>query len=240
MLLSNYCALGAILIFIVIVSFTLFYIYNFNLFKPAASYIFINRYLDANFFWWIFGLITLFYLDIFTFKDVLFLDRDSNISNTINVGANIEVDKDAAEALVRNVGLSTTTGLMAGAVCKTISKSSLPPLQRAGLVLASGAIGAGIHIISSNLNRVISNNTTNKSSFTSTSILKDNSPSSKTNIVSKLIDDSRSEGNLVGQDQLANNSELMNVLIGLEMITYGCLYLIIILFMIILLKFYLK
>lgn len=94
---------------------------------------------------------------------ILFLDGDKNTNNTINVGGTVEVHKDAAEVLARNIGFAGTTAGIAGGVGKAISKSSLPPIQKAGIVVASGALGASIYLAGSNINRTI-NSTTSSSS----------------------------------------------------------------------------
>ena len=213
---------NVLLTVIIFFNFTLFYLDHFKLSQNKFI-----RYLQIlTPIWIILGIITLFYLNTYTFDNngVLFLNGDKNTSNTVNIGGNLEVNKDAAEALARNVGFAGTTAGIAGAVGKAISKSSLPPVQKAGIVIASGIAGAGVHLIGSNINKVISSNTTNGSSSTSTS-------STKTDLVSKLMDDSGSS---------PQNSELMNVILGIDMITYACLSLIIILFIIVLFKFYLN
>ena len=56
--------------------------------------------------------------------------------------------------------MAGTVAGAAEAAGKSIVKSSLPPVQKAGIVIASGVAGAGIHLISSNLNKVISSNKT--------------------------------------------------------------------------------
>jgi hypothetical protein len=51
-----------------------------------------------------------------------------------------------------NIGLGGCVGALAGGVTKAIAKSSIPPFQKAGLVIASGAIGAVIHTGASAIN----------------------------------------------------------------------------------------
>lgn len=158
---------------------------------------------------------------------VCFALEDNKPGNTVNIGGNVELTQESAESLGRNIGFAGTVGGIAGGVGKAISKSSIPPLQKASIVVASGAAAAGIFLAGSNLNRGLNSNTSSSSSSSSANSLS----STKPDIVSKLIDDSGS---------ISNNSELMNVILGLNMITYACLSLIIILFMMILFKFFLN
>ena len=54
--------------------------------------------------------------------------------------------RDAAEVIGRNVGIAGTVAGVSGAVGNAIAKSSLPPLQKAGIVVGAGIAGGAIHI----------------------------------------------------------------------------------------------
>lgn len=208
----------SLLSFIIFISFVLFYLYNFKL----SQYKFIRCLQILTPILLILNLIILFYLNIITFNDVLFLDGDKNTSNTFNIGGNVEVNRDAAEALARNIGFAGTVAGVSGAVAKKIAKSTLPFIQKASIIVGSGVIGAGIHLVGSNFNKVINNNNTITSS---TSVSGNNFSSAKTDFIS---------GSTI------QNSELKNVILGLDMISSACLSLIIILSILLLFKFFLN
>ena len=73
-------------------------------------------------------------------------------SEDITIKGKIVLDKEAGAEVAKgistlgsNIGLGTCVGTMAGGVAKTIAKSPLPPVQKAGLVIGAGVIGAIIH-----------------------------------------------------------------------------------------------
>ena len=143
-------------------------------------------------------------------------------SNNVSISANVELSKDAAKEIAKgisnvgsNIGLGATAAGIATAVGKTIAKSSMPPLQKAGIVVGSATIGAGIHVAASAVNR--------KGNFNLGGTGK-----SFNGGISKFFDN--------GQ---LNNSPLYDLTLGIEFINYGCLLLALILFIQILFKFYL-
>ena len=143
--------------FIIFLNFTLFYLDDFKLSENKFL-----RYLQILIpIWLLFLVVIFFYLNILTFNQgPLFLHGAKNISNTVNVCGSVEVNRDSAQALARNIGFAGTSAGIAVAVGKAISKSSLSQVQKAGIVIACGLAGAGIHLVGSNLNRVINRNTT--------------------------------------------------------------------------------
>lgn len=128
------------------------------------------------------------------------------------------MNKDAAEVIGRNIGIAGTIAGVSGAVGKAIAKSSLPPLQKAGIVVGSGIAGGAIHVGTSVLNRVV--NTSSNTPPTSIII-------SSNNGVNKLIPGSE-------------YSDLMLLILSIDTLTCVCLGFITILFMMILFKFYLN
>lgn len=156
-------------------------------------------------------------------------DNNKNMSNSINIGANIEVTKDTAEVLGRNIGVAGTIAGVSTAVGKAIGKSSMPPLQKTGIILGSAGLAGGIHIGTSAINKIVNssvpNNNENKNSLT------DNVISSNTNI--------ESANKFIGEG-FNNLSELKLLLLSMNTIIGISLTLIVILFSIILFKFYLK
>lgn len=165
------------------------------------------------------------YLNVITFNEVTLLDGDKGTSNTINVGANVQVNRDAAEAVGRNIGVAGTVAGVAGAVAKGLAKSSLPPLAKAGVIVGSGVAGGAIFVGTSAVNRVVnkgSNITTSSPTLTSSNL--SNGPG-----LNKFFGDSND-----------NFSDLMVLLLSIDTLTLVCLSLTSILFIIILFKFFLN
>lgn len=141
--------------------------------------------------------------------------------------ATVSIGKDAAKELSKGmqtvasqVGLGASMVGIATAVSKGIAKTTLPPVQKAGVIIGSGLIaGIGQSILSNiNRNKVIQDNI-----LTSTS----NTNKSSDNL-NKFISDTTS------------SSPLENLLFDVEALNYICLSLVFILIIQILFKFYLK
>lgn len=88
------------------------------------------------------------------------LTKDSKLS----VSGNLEIGKDAAveinkgiSSLGNNIGLAATVGAVATCVTKVISKTSLPPIQKIGIVLVVSIIDCGIHVLGNLLNKLTNN-----------------------------------------------------------------------------------
>jgi len=202
-------------------NFTLFYLDDFKL--SSNKYIKKLQLLSPL----LFIILIIFYYDIISNltaqHSVLFLDTPGNPN--VNIGASIEIGKDAAADLSKgvsilgqNIGLAGSIGALSGSVAKVISKTPLPPIQKAGIVIAAGLAGAGIHIGASTIIR--SNSNSNISGNISSS------PIPRTF--------NAGENKLTGGYE---NSALNDLILGIDMINYACLLLIIILFTIILFKF---
>jgi hypothetical protein len=149
---------------------------------------------------------------------------DKTTNNTVSIGGSVEMNRDAAEVLGRNIGIAGTVAWVSGAVGKAIAKSSLPPLQKAGIVVGAGIAGGAIHIGTSAINRVVNtpSSTTTPPTTTPTTNLPDG--------VNKLLADSGDGG----------FSDLMLLILSIDALTCVCLTFILILFMMILFKFYLN
>jgi len=79
--------------------------------------------------------------------------------NNIALKGKIVLDKDAGVEIAKglsslgaNVGSGACVGALAGGVAKAIAKSSIPPFQKAGLVIASGIAGAALYTGASAIN----------------------------------------------------------------------------------------
>ncbi len=84
-------------------------------------------------------------------------DKDSV---NLSANANLNIGKEAAIEISKgisnvgnNLGLGATVAGVSTAVAKGISKSYLPPLQKAGVIVAGSAIGGIIHVAASAINR---------------------------------------------------------------------------------------
>ena len=115
-------------------------------------------------------------------NDIIFcVKKDSDI----NLHGHVNLDKEAAKVIGQsintvgsNLGLGATIAGISTAVGKTIAKSSLPPIQKAAVVLGSGLVGGFIHSGVSHINRA--------NSIDNIETLIDKSSS---DIVNKLVDD---------------------------------------------------
>lgn len=202
--------------FILFVNFTLFYMDDFKL--SENKYIRLFQILTPV--WLLLFVYTLFYLDILSYNHgALPLDGNKNTNNTVNIGGSIEMDRDAAEVIGRNIGIAGTVAGVSGAVGKAIAKSSMPPLQKAGIIVGAGIAGGAIHVGTSVVNRVV-----NTPDYTKTSHATTNFSGG----INKLMPDSGDSG----------YTDLMLLILSIDTLTSVCLGLIIILFIMILFKFF--
>lgn len=145
-----------IFLILTVFSFVTFYLDDFKLSNSR-----IIKYLQ------IFTIISIIYI-IFTnfycindnINIIYYVTDPSKDSVNITAGANINIDKQAAAEISKgisnignNLGLGATVAGVSTAVAKGISKSTLPPLQKAGIIIAGGAIGGVIHVAASAANR---------------------------------------------------------------------------------------
>lgn len=212
--------------FILVFNFTLFYLDDFKL--SQNKYIIISQLLS---FLLLLLFIFLLYYQVCCISSVIFVNDKGKNNPSVSIGARVEIGKDAATEISKgissvgsNVGLAGTIAAIFSSVAKVIGKNSMPPVQKAGVVIDSSIIGAGIHMGASALNKLNSNtgSSSTKQLPTSGSI---STGIDKNDIVNKLVDD-------------YNNSVLSDLLLAINMITSACLGLIIILSFMILFKFY--
>jgi len=144
----------------------------------------------------------------------------------VNLHGHIKVDKEARKAISQglqtigsNLGLGATMAGVAAAVGKTIAKTGMPPLQKAGVVVGSNVIFGLANSRISIMNKNMINDTDLNTS--SSSVIDNNSN------VSKFLSDSIS-------------SPLQDLLVNFEMTNYVCLGLIYIIIIQLLFKIYFK
>jgi len=113
-------------------------------------------------------LYTIYYLS--TFPYILNIICSVKDSNDINLHGHVNMTKEAATEIsmgISKVGSQLGSGAsivgVAGAVGKTIVKSSIPPVQKAAIIVGSGLMGGLIHSGVSHINRAsaLENNTEN-------------------------------------------------------------------------------
>lgn len=100
-------------------------------------------------------------------------DKDKDTVN-LSANANINIGEQAAVEISKgisnfgsNIGLGATVAGVSAAVAKGISNSSIPPVQKAGIILAGSAVGGAIHVAASAINR---NNSYNSQSSVNKSL----------------------------------------------------------------------
>jgi hypothetical protein len=165
-----------------------------------------------------------FYFILDNMDFVLYANNDDK--NEINLHGHVSIDKDAAKALGNTIGSQIGLGAsivgIGTAVSKGIAKSSMPPLQKAAIIVASGLFTGLGHSAISNINRknIWKENTSNMYTDTINSNISSN--------ISKFMDNN------------TTSSPLENLLFDIEALNYICLSLVIILIMQILFKFFVK
>jgi hypothetical protein len=139
--------------------------------------------------------------------------------NPIDLHGHVSMDKDAGKYVGQglstvgsNIGLGASMAGIASAVSKGIAKSSMPPLQKAGIIMAGAISGGFAHSIITTVNRKNISN------------IHDNNIHSNIN---KFVDDSLS-------------SSLQTLLFDIEGLNITCLSLVILLIIQIIFKLYLK
>jgi hypothetical protein len=151
----------------------------------------------------------------YNLQDVICFAKD----DTVNLHGHVSLNKDAGKYIGQglntigsNIGLGASMAGIASAIAKGIAKSSIPPLQKAGIIMAGAVSGGFAHSIITTVNR---KNVSN---------VHDDYIHSNIN---KLVDDSSS-------------SSLQTLLFDIEGLNITCLSLIILLIIQIIFKLHLK
>jgi len=188
-LLFVYCIFGyyfiAIISFILQISLVLLYLDYFR-FSPSV----LIRYFQ------ILSIVLLFLcIIVFLYSDMSYINHISCIKdeNDIHLHGHVSMDKQAAEVLGKslstvgsNLGLAGCVGAGTYGVSRTIARSSLPPVAKAGLVLVGGAagtlyytVGTAVSIKTSRANfsgHTVDQNIIPKSGNSLISFMDDNTP----------------------------------------------------------------
>jgi len=193
-------------------SIVLFYLDNLRLFNYK-----IIRFLQIFSF---IGMLTMtiylvYYNIILT--DIIYYVKDNNDTN--NTSGNITINKDTGKVIgqgLNQIGLGITMAGIGTAVGKAVAKSSMPPLQKTGLIVGASIFG-GLSNLRSN---AISKNT-----ITIENIISNNN--NNNNSYNKLVDNS-------------TISPLQESLLYGELMSYMCLNIVYILIIQLIFKLYFK
>jgi len=214
-------------LFLILLSIIIFYLDNFKLSKNSLIYLL-----------QIFIFISIFFILIYIFYNIDHFINFINYVKEENTGleGSYNISKESAESIGKGMntigqglstigsqlGLGATIVGVSSAVGKCIAKSSIPPLQKAGVVVSAGFLGGITHFIISTYNRstVMKEVYNNKNAASSISSISNSN-------VNKLTDDSSS-------------SPLQDLLFSLEAINYVLISLVLILTIQIIFKLYLK
>ncbi len=208
-------------LFLFTISFVLFYLDDFNF--SSIYYIKLLKILSFILFLIIFIIINLSYINL---TDLICCVNDKDI----NLHGHVTLDKDAWKAIGQGIstvgsqiGLGATMVGVSTAVGKVLTKSSMPPLQKAGIIVGASLLaGLGHSKISAiNRNSVLEENIKNNNDIYNNTISNINSN------VNKFISDSN-----------LPSSPLQDLLLNLEVTSYVCFSLILILIIQIIFKFY--
>ena len=213
-----------------------FYSYIYFIFSFLLTSSFVLLYLDD---WKLSDYKIIRYTQIFSFLGVPLsiiyyvyymlsvLDISIYISDKddIHLHGHVSVNKEGAKLLSHGmstigsqIGLGASIAGVGMAVSKGLAKSAVPPVQKAGIIIGASIIGGITHSSISNMNKARALNELNN--YNNIANINSNTP--------KLLDD-----NII-------SSPLDNLLSNLEILSYTCLSLLIILSIQIIFKFYLK
>lgn len=134
---------------------TIFYLDNFKLsFNKIIKYFQIIIFISFICYI-IYSVFYIFENSNFLFNETIFHLNEEDKQN-ITLQGKVVLSKEAGAEVAKgisslgsNIGLGACVGALAGGVRKSIALSGMPPLQKAGLVIAGGVIGAIIHTGSS-------------------------------------------------------------------------------------------
>lgn len=218
-------------VFLFIISFIIFYLDDFKL---SSSYPI--KYLEIFSSIGILFTIIMIISNITGYIDIICYANDKG---TVDLHGHLSIGTEGAKAIGQglntigsNIGLGAAMAGVATAVTKGIAKSSIPPVQKAGIIIA-GSLTAGFgHSIVSTINR----NNTHSSDISNSPI--NNSVNNLNNTTSDHVNHISSNINKFMDD--SSLSPLQTLLFDIEGLNMTCLSLIIILCIQIIFKFYSK
>lgn len=210
---------SSIFMFTFLLSLTLFYLDNLKLSNKK----FVKYFQVFSFAYTLILILFILYnISIISLQDIVCYMTDNN--KDVNLHGHVSVNKEAGKAIGQGlqtigtqIGLGATMAGVAAAVGKAVTKTGMPPVQKAGIILGSSVISGLAHSRISIMNRNVINDTD----------LNSSSSTDASSNVSKFISDSIS-------------SPLQDLLVNFEMMSYVCLSLIYIIVIQLLFKLYFK
>jgi len=168
-------------------------------------------------------------------KELIKKVMDKVDKKDINLHGHVSLDKDAGESIGKsislvgsNVGLGASIAGTAAAVSKGVSKSSLPPLQKASIIIGGALFGGTIYSALSEVNRNKAikdfsnkNNYDSNNSSGPTNVPSNNSASSgpidtpSESVVSNSSDNLNKYVNKFMDDNLSSLSPLQDLAVNL-------------------------
>ena len=209
---------------IVIIGFTLYYLDDFNL----SSNLLIKFTQIFSFIAMLVVLFLFIYNNLVCLDSIFCINDSDNSGNNIHLHGHVTMSEEAGRAVGQ--GLSTVAskwGLagamvgVGGAVGKAVTKSGIPPIQKAGLIVGSAAAGGVIHAGVSYAGGWFASPDTSVTTSTTSSV------ASSATSINKFLPDSQF-------------SPLQGVLWSVEAMDYVCLSIIYILIIQLLFKLYFK
>ena len=156
---------------------------------------------------------SIYSISYISLSDFINYAADKN-SNDVNLHGHVTLDKEGAKAIGQGlntigsqIGLDATMAGIGTAVGKTIAKSSLPPVQKAGIVVGASMIGGLFHskITTINRNKIMEQHINNSVSDINTRGTTTNNVDNPN--ISKFMDDSTSS---IPLEDLISNLEITN------------------------------
>jgi len=165
----------------------------------------------------------------FIFDVSLYL-KDKTSSDNLSLNTTIEMSKEAAKELSKGIatvgdklGLGASIAGLGTAVGKAIASSSLPPIQKTVLVVSGGILGGALHYGYNSISR--------KNSYLNLDNYSENFDVDKSN----FNDFPENVDKFIGNTE---NSPIIDLIYSIDIISHVCFTIIIILFILILFKFF--
>lgn len=148
----------------------------------------------------------------------------SSDRTSVSLNTNVDIGREAAReislglsSLGTQIGIGATVAGVATAVGKSITSSSLPPAQKAAIIVGGALAGGAIHVGTSAINR--------KNAVTASKSINDSMSASATDNIKKYLD--------------PTNSPIQDLLYSIDILNTVCLALVFILTIQIIFKFFL-
>jgi hypothetical protein len=147
-------------LFLILFSYVLFSLDNYTL--SSVNFI---KFIQI----FSFILIPLYFLyKIYSPYEIVNLVSYINDNNDVHLHGHVSVDKETGMAIGQgisnmgsNIGLGASVAGVSAAMAKGISKSVMPPLQKAAVIGVGAVLGGGIHVVGSYINKGSASTTSN-------------------------------------------------------------------------------